>query len=161
MKGFFCTAAGVIGGAIAAAMGGVDMLAKALLWAMLIDFVSGWLVAAVFHKSPKTESGAYASNVGLKGLIRKAMIFGVVCMANSMDGAMGVTYLRDATIIGFMANEAASIVENLGLMGLKFPKPVLAALDVLTDKADTATLKAENAVGKNAAPSGTSEQTKE
>ena len=136
MKNFFCTATGVIGGAVAAAMGGVDELAKALLWAMFFDYFSGWLVAVVFHKSSKTESGAYASDVGLKGLIRKAMIFGVVCMAERMDGVLGIAYLRDATIIGFLCNEGMSIAENLGLIGLKLPKPFIAALDVLADKAN-------------------------
>ena len=135
MKEFIGTAAGIIGGIVATAMGGIDGLAKALLWLMIFDYVSGWLVATVFHKSPKTESGGYASNIGLKGLVRKAMMFGVVCMAETMDGVLGVAYLRDATIIGFMANESASIFENLGLMGLKLPKPVIAALDVLADKA--------------------------
>ena len=138
MKEFFCTAIGVVGGVIATAMGGCDGLAKALLWLMIFDYVSGWLVAAVFHKSPKTESGGYASNIGLKGLVRKAMMFSVVCMAETLDGVLGVEYLRDATILGFMANEVASILENLGLMGLKLPKPVRAALDVLADKAGVA-----------------------
>ena len=139
MKEFFCTAAGVIGGIIATAMGGIDGLAKALLWLAIFDYVSGWLVATVFHKSPKTQTGGYASNIGLKGLVRKAMMFGVVCMAEAMDGVLGVEYLRDATIIGFLVNEIASIVENVGLMGLKMPKPVTAALDVLADKANATT----------------------
>ena len=138
MKEFFCTATGIIGGIIATAMGGIDGLAKALLWLAIFDYLSGWLVATVFHKSPKTETGGYASNIGLKGLVRKAMMFGVVCMAETMDGVLGVAYLRDATIIGFMANEVASVVENLGLMGLKLPKPVIAALDVLANKAGVA-----------------------
>ena len=138
MKEFFCTATGIIGGIIATAIGGIDGLAKALLWLAIFDYLSGWLVATVFHKSPKTETGGYASNIGLKGLVRKAMMFGVVCMAETMDGVLGVAYLRDATIIGFMANEVASVVENLGLMGLKLPKPVIAALDVLADKAGVA-----------------------
>ena len=70
------------------------------------------------------------------------MMFGVVCMAETMDGVLGVAYLRDATIIGFMANESASIFENLGLMGLKLPKPFRAALDVLADKADVVPVSA-------------------
>lgn len=146
MKEFSCTATGIIGGLIAAAIGGVDGLAKALLWFMIFDYVSGWLVATVFHKSPKTESGGYASNIGLKGLVRKAMMFGVVCMAETMDGVLGVAYLRDATIIGFMVNEIMSIFENLGLMGLKMPKPFQAALDVLAAKADAVPVPAVAAV---------------
>ena len=136
MKEMICTVAGFVGGAIAAALGGWDLLAKALLCFMGFDYLSGWLVAAVFHKSPKTATGAYASSVGLKGLIRKAMMFGVVGMGVLLDGVLGFEYLRNAIAAAFLVNEGLSIVENMGLMGIKMPKPVIAALDVLADKAD-------------------------
>lgn len=137
MKAMFCSAAGIIGGAIAAALGGWDLALRALLVCMAIDYFSGWAVAVIFHKSPKTESGAYASDIGLKGLVKKAMMFGIVCLGNLMDGLMGVEYLRDAIVIGFVVNESISIVENAGLMGLPLPKVVSQALDVLASKADT------------------------
>ena len=137
MKTAICTAAGVIGGAIAAALGGWNPAIRALLWCMAIDYISGWMVAAIFHKSPKTATGSYASNIGLMGLARKAMIFGIVCLGNLMDGLLGVAYLRDAIAIGFVVNESISIVENAGLMGLPMPQAVTKALDVLASKADT------------------------
>ncbi len=37
-----------------------------------------------------------------------------------LDLAIGTNYIRDMVIIGFMANELISIVENAGLMGLRF-----------------------------------------
>ena len=137
MKAMICSIAGVIGGAIAAALGGWDLALRALLVCMAIDYASGWAVAAIFHKSPKTATGAYASNIGLKGLAKKAMMFAIVCLGNMMDGLMGVEYLRDAIVIGFVVNESISIVENAGLMGLPLPKVVSQALDVLASKADT------------------------
>ena len=136
MKNAICAAVGLIGGGIAAALGGWDLAVKSLLALAAADFFSGWLVAAVFHKSPKTDTGAYASRVGLKGLVRKAMMFVFVCIGNMMDNMMGVAYLRDAITIGFVVNEILSICENAGLMGLPLPKPLIAALDVLADKAD-------------------------
>ena len=136
MKTTICSAVGIIGGVVASALGGWDYAIKALLLCMAIDYFSGWAVAAVFHKSPKTATGAYASHVGLKGLVRKAMMFGIVCIGNTMDGMLGVNYLRDAIVIGFMVNEILSITENAGLMGLPLPKAVVKALDVLSDKAD-------------------------
>ena len=136
MKTAICSAIGIVGGAIATALGGWDFSVKALLMCMAIDYFSGWAVAAVFHKSPKTATGAYASNIGLMGLVRKAMMFAFVCIGNLMDGMLGVNYLRNAIVIGFVVNEILSIVENAGLMGLPLPKAVVKALDVLSNKAD-------------------------
>lgn len=39
-----------------------------------------------------------------------------------------------AVIIGFMANELISIVENAGLMGLPLPDAINKAIDVLTEQ---------------------------
>ena len=46
----------------------------------------------------------------------------------------GVDYIRNAVIIGFMANELISIVENAGLMGLPLPDAINKAIDVLTEQ---------------------------
>lgn len=48
--------------------------------------------------------------------------------------AIGVDYIRNAVIIGFMANELISIVENAGLMGLPLPDAINKAIDVLTEQ---------------------------
>ena len=45
-----------------------------------------------------------------------------------------VDYIRNAVIIGFMANELISIVENAGLMGLPLPDAINKAIDVLTEQ---------------------------
>ena len=58
MKTSFCTAMGLIGGVICAAFGGWDASLAALLIFMGIDYGSGLVVAGVFHKSTKSESGA-------------------------------------------------------------------------------------------------------
>lgn len=113
MKTAICTAAGIVGGAIAAALGGWDFAVKALLICMAIDYASGWVVAAVFHKSPKTETGSLASGVGLVGLARKAMMFAFVVIGNLMDQMLSVAYLRDAITVGFMCNEILSITISI------------------------------------------------
>ncbi len=59
-----------------------------------------------------------------------------VLIAYRLDLALGVEYIRDAVIIGFMANELISIVENAGLMGLPLPAVITRAIDVLTKKAE-------------------------
>lgn len=57
-----------------------------------------------------------------------------VLIAVRLDLLMGTNYLRDAVCIGFIANEALSIVENAGLMGMPLPEVLVRAIDVLEKK---------------------------
>ena len=136
MKNAICTAIGVVGGFIANLFGGWDAALTTLVLAMAIDYASGLIVAGVFHKSKKTESGALESRAGWKGLCRKGMSLLIVLIGHRLDLAIGVAYIREAIIIGFIANETISIVENAGLMGLPLPAVITKAIDVLTQKAD-------------------------
>ena len=76
------------------------------------------------------------SHAGWKGLCRKGMSLLFVLIAYRLDLAIGVDYIRNAVIIGFMANELISIVENAGLMGLPLPAVISKAIDVLTKQAE-------------------------
>lgn len=134
MKETACTLAGIIGSAICWAFGGWDAAIGALLICMAVDYVSGSLVALVFHKSNKTESGAYNSSYGLKGLCKKGMMLLFVLVAVQVDLVLGTDYVRDAVCIGFCANEVLSIVENLGLAGIPMPQAVTKALEQLQGK---------------------------
>ena len=136
MKNAICTAIGIVGGFIANLFGGWDAALTTLVLAMAIDYASGLIVAGVFHKSKKTESGALESRAGWKGLCRKGMSLLIVLIGHRLDLAIGVAYIREAIIIGFIANETISIVENAGLMGLPLPAVITKAIDVLTQKAD-------------------------
>ena len=104
---------------------------------MGIDFFSGLAVAGIFKKSTKTETGALESRAGWKGLCRKSMTLLFVLIAYRLDLAIGTNYIRDAVIIGFMANELIFIVENAGLMGLPLPGVLTKAIDVLKKKTVT------------------------
>jgi len=139
MKNAICTAVGVVGGFIANLFGGWDAALTTLILAMAIDYASGLIVAGVFHKSKKSESGALESRAGWKGLCRKGMSLLIVLIGHRLDLAIGVAYIREALIIGFIANETISIVENAGLMGLPLPAVITKAIDVLTQKADATT----------------------
>lgn len=134
MKEGICTGIGAVGGIIAAAFGGWDEALVTLIIFMAIDYLSGLLVAGVFHNSKKTESGTLESRAGWKGLCRKCVTLLFVLIAYRLDLAIGVNYIRDAVIIGFMANELISIVENAGLMGIPLPAVIQNAVDVLTKK---------------------------
>lgn len=134
IKEGICTGIGVIGSIIVSAFGGWDTGLVTLLIFMGIDYFSGLVVAGVFHKSNKTESGALESKAEWKGLCRKCMTLLFVLIAYRLDLAIGVDYIRNAVIIGFMANELISIVENAGLMGLPLPDAINKAIDVLTEQ---------------------------
>lgn len=136
MKNAICTTIGIIGGLIANLFGGWDAALTTLVLVMAIDYASGLIVAGVFHKSKKSESGSLESRAGWKGLCRKGMSLLIVLIGYRLDLAIGVHYIRDAVIIGFIANETISIVENAGLMGLPLPSVITKAIDVLTQKAD-------------------------
>lgn len=134
MKLKICSALGAIGSAIAGLFGGWDTGLVTLLIFMVLDYGSGLLVAAVFHKSSKTETGTLESKTCWKGLCKKCMTLVFVLMAHRIDLVIGTNYIRDMVIIGFIINETISLVENAGLMGLPLPAAVNDAIDILQKK---------------------------
>ena len=88
----------------------------------------------VFKKSSKSKSGTLESRAGWKGLCRKGMVLLFVLIAVRLDLLMGTSYLRDTVCIAFIANEAVSIVENAGLMGVPIPEVICKTIEVLEEK---------------------------
>lgn len=136
MKNILLTTTGVVGGVVASFFGGWTASLSTLMIFMLIDYVTGLVVAGVFHKSPKTETGALESRAGMKGLIRKGTMLLFVLIGHRLDMAVGATYIRDAICIAFIANELLSIVENAGLMGVPIPAAITNAIDILKKKTE-------------------------
>lgn len=136
MKNAICTAIGVAGSCIATLFGGWDAALTTLLIFMGMDYVTGLVVAGVFHKSQKSADGALESRAGWKGLCRKGATLLVVLVACRLDMVTGSNFIRDATIIAFIANETISIIENAGLMGVPIPAIVVKAIDILKQKAE-------------------------
>lgn len=134
MKTGICSVVGAVGAAVAHFFGGWSSGLTTLLIFMAVDYISGLMVAGVFHKSPKTDSGALESRVGWKGLCRKCMTFVFVLIAYRLDLVLNTNYIRDAVIIAFVANELISIVENAGLIGLPLPEVIMKAIDILQSK---------------------------
>ena len=128
---------GVVGSVIAEVFGGWDAAMITLVTLMIIDYIMGILVAAVWHKSPKSESGTLESRAGWKGLCRKGVILLIVLIAARLDILLGTSNIvRNAAIIGYSANELISVVENAGLMGVPIPSVIQQAIDVLQKKAE-------------------------
>ena len=137
MKEFtFFGALGVVGGFISSLFGGWNAALTTLLIFMGIDYVTGLIVAGVFKKSKKSESGALESLAGWKGLCRKGVTLLIVLVASRLDVALGSSFVKDAVVIAFTANETISIVENAGLMGIPIPAVITKAIDVLKSRAE-------------------------
>jgi len=131
-KAAFFTIAGTAGGIIAQLIGGYDQLLRALIVFMAVDFITGWLAAAVFKSSKKSETGRLSSAAGFRGLIKKGCILLMIVVAVHLDALLGTGSLtRNATIIAFSLNELLSILENMDCMGIKLPEALTSALELL------------------------------
>ena len=136
MKESLCTVFGVAGAFIARLFGGWDSALTTLIIFMMIDHITGMVVAGVFHKSAKSENGALESRAGWKGLCRKGVMLLVVLVACRLDITVGSTFIKDAAVIAFIVNETISIIENAALMGVPIPGPITQAIDILQKKED-------------------------
>ena len=58
----------------------------------------------------------------------------IVLVACRLDLTLSTTYIKDAVIIAFIANETISIIENAGLMGVPMNDTLKNAIDVLQKK---------------------------
>ena len=121
----FKTAVAVGGAAASYLFGGWSSLLGILLAFVVIDYVSGVVAAAL--------EGKLNSEIGLRGIAKKVMIFAIVAAAHLVDQALGgqSNLFRDAAIFFYLANELLSITENAGRMGLPIPKKIVEAIDVL------------------------------
>lgn len=131
IKIFILTGVACAGAAIASLFGGWNGAMTTLVILMLIDYWTGIIVAGVFHASPKSSGGALSSAVGFKGICRKFVILLIVVVACRVDLLLDTNIIRDATCIGFCANELVSITENAGLMGIPLPRKLVEAIEVL------------------------------
>lgn len=134
MKDGLCTVIGVLGSLIASLFGGWDAAMVTLMVFMAIDYITGLIVAGVFHQSNKSNGGALESGAGWKGLCKKGVSLLIVLVACRLDIVIGSNFIRDAVVIAFIANETISIVENAGLMGVNIPAPIMSAIDVLRNR---------------------------
>lgn len=165
IKNYISTVAALIGGAVSTFLGGWSAGMTTLVIFMTIDYLSGIVVACVFHTSNKSASGAFESRAGWKGLVKKCFTLLFVLIAHRLDLIMMETagieitmhYIRDTVVIGFMVNELFSIVENAGLMGIPLPKIIIRAIDVLQSRADEAKITEEKEDNANDETGGRAE----
>lgn len=136
IKNGVLAALAVFGSFATNALGGWDASLQVLIALMVADYITGVLVAAVWHKSSKSSSGTLNSVAGFKGILKKCMILMLVWIGVLLDRALGSAYARTAVVLFFVGNEGISLLENLGLMGVPFPAFLRRALEALRDQGD-------------------------
>lgn len=111
-----------LGGAAAYLWGPWDALINALIALVALDYVTGVICAAANKR--------LSSEIGFKGLIKKAVIFALVALAGVADKVIPATNqaIRAAVILFYIANEAISILENAAELGLPVPEKLKAVL---------------------------------
>ena len=136
MKLGFITGSGVVAGTITSFFGGWSPTLTTLLMFMVADYISGLILAGVFHNSPKSTHGGLDSKVGAKGLCKKIGILLLVSLSYRIDLILATDYIKECVIFGFIANEAISITENTGLMGVPLPNIIKKAISILNERSD-------------------------
>jgi toxin secretion/phage lysis holin len=118
---------GIVGGAISCYLGGWDLLLETLGKLVVADFVTGVLKSIINKKT--------SSMLCSTGIIRKITVFIIVAVANSLQALLGNSIpLREIIITFYIGCEGLSILENLGEMGIPFPKKLKDVLLQLKNK---------------------------
>lgn len=120
---------GLSGATISFLFGGWSLLLQVLVIFIAMDYVLGVLVAASY--------GQLSSKIGFKGIAKKVMILALVAVAYSIDTIMGDdTFIRDAVIFFYLANELLSILETVGKTNLPVPDVLKRAVETLNNKGE-------------------------
>lgn len=117
-----------IGGFLGYFLGGMDGFLYALIAFVVIDYITGLMVAAIQKK--------VSSEVGFKGICKKMLIFILVGVANIVDKQIigNGSAIRTAVIFFYISNEGVSLTENAAHLGLPIPEKLKAVLEQLHDR---------------------------
>ena len=116
-----------LGGAVGAVMGGFDGFLYALIVFVVVDYLTGVMVA-VLNKNLSSE-------VGFHGIFKKVVIFALVAVGHIVDTYViqNGSVIRTAVILFYLSNEGISILENASLLGLPVPQKLKDVLEQLKD----------------------------
>lgn len=117
-----------IGGFLGYFLGGFDGFLYALVTFVVIDYITGFMVA-VIEKNLSSE-------IGFRGIFKKVLIFCLVGIGHMIDLHLiqSGSVIRTAVIFFYISNEGISIFENAALIGLPVPKKLKDILEQLKDK---------------------------
>lgn len=125
---FIKTAIVAFGAVLGAFLGSADGLLISLIIFAVVDYVTGLVSAGVNHK--------LNSRIGFVGIAKKLFMFALVGVGNVIDvnALSGTAVLRSTIICFYLANEALSIIENAGELGLPIPKRLKELMEQLRKK---------------------------
>lgn len=118
-------------------LGGWDVWLAALMGLMVTDVAVG-LIKSLLCRSDKSESGALNAASMFRGGVKKILILVVIALATLLDDVIipGSTNIRSVTAGYYIANEALSVIENIGACGVPLPKVFFKVLDSLKKDED-------------------------
>ena len=104
-------------------LGDLDIFIYSLVVFVICDYISG-IIRAGFERK-------LSSKIGLKGILKKIMIFIIVGIANICDKNLikNQAMIRSSIIFFYIANEGLSILENALAMDLPIPKKLKIILE--------------------------------
>lgn len=116
-----------LGGAVGAVMGGFDGFLYALIVFVVVDYLTGVMVAVLNKK--------LSSEVGFHGIFKKVVIFALVAVGHIVDAYViqNGSVIRTAVIFFYLSNEGISILENASVLGLPVPQKLKDVLEQLKD----------------------------
>lgn len=116
-----------LGGAVGAVMGGFDGFLYALIVFVVVDYLTGVMVAILDKK--------LSSEVGFHGIFKKVVIFALVAVGHIVDTYViqNGSVIRTAVIFFYLSNEGISILENASILGLPVPQKLKDVLEQLKD----------------------------
>lgn len=119
---------GIIGSLVGMLIGGFDGFLYTLLGFILIDYLTGVMVAVI--------KGQVSSEIGFTGILKKTLILMMVAMGHLLDqNLLGeVDAMRTAVIFFYTANEGISITENLSCLGFPIPEKLKKVLAQLSEQ---------------------------
>lgn len=114
-----------VGGYIGYFLGGLDGFLYALIAFVIIDYLTGIMVAVLEKR--------LSSEVGFRGIFTKVLIFSLVAVAHIVDSQLIQTgsAIRTAVIFFYLSNEGISIFENTAKIGLPVPEKLKTVLEQL------------------------------
>ncbi|MBO1306171.1 phage holin family protein [Enterococcus sp. 669A] len=117
---------GIIGGTIVHLLGGMDAILHALIYLVMVDYVTGLLKAWKLR--------TIDSRIGFQGLITKILIFIVVAVSVEIERVLGSNLpLREAVIMFYLTNEGISFLENISVF-IPLPKQLKQVFQQLKEK---------------------------
>ena len=105
-----------IGGYLGWFLGGLDGFMYALIAFIVIDYLTGLMVAVIEKK--------VSSEIGFRGIFKKVLIFVLVGIGHIIDVNViqNGSVIRTAVIFFYLSNEGISVLENSAKIGLPIPK---------------------------------------